>query len=62
MISHANKGIIFNMLQAPYENSKYEAYDPERVKFKLRKYDHSKIEIIEEYMTNDAEFTVYFYV
>ena len=62
MISHANKGIIFNMLQKPYEDPKYEAYDPERVRFKLRKYDHSKIEIIEEYMTNDAEFTVYFYV
>ena len=62
MISHANKGIIFNMLQAPYEDPKYEAYDPERIKFKLRKYNHSKIEIIEDYMRNDAEFTVYFYV
>ena len=62
MISHANKGIIFNMLLAPYEDDKYEAYDPERIKFKLRKYDHSKIEIIEDYMKNDAEFTVYFYV
>jgi len=29
MISHANKGIIFNMLQAPYEDPKYEAYYPE---------------------------------
>ena len=62
MISHANKGIIFNMLQDPYEDPKYEAYDPERVKFKLRKYDHSKIEIIEDYMDKDQEFTIYFYV
>ena len=62
MISHANKGIIFNMLQKPYEDPKYEAYDPDWIKRKLSKFDHSKIEIIEEYMKNDAEFTVYFYV
>ena len=61
MISHANKGIIFNMLQAPYEDSKYEAYYPERIKQELSLIDHSKIEIIEGYM-DDAEFTVYFYV
>ena len=61
MISHANKGIIFNMFVAPYEDPNYEAYDPEKVKFKLQKYDHSKIEIIEGYM-DDTEFTVYFYV
>ena len=29
MISHANKGIVFNMLQAPYPDSQYEAYYPE---------------------------------
>ena len=62
MISHANKGIIFNMLLAPYEDDRYEAYDPRWVKFKLRKYDHSKIEIVEDYMKKDQEFTVYFYV
>ena len=62
MISHANKGIIFNMLQAPYEDPKYEAYYPEWIKRKLSKFDHKKIEIIEDYMDNDAEFTVYFYV
>jgi len=62
MISHANKGIIFNMLQKPYEDPKYEAYDPNWIKRKLSKFDHSKIEIVEEYMKNDAEFTVYFYV
>ena len=61
MISHANKGIIFNMLLAPYEDPKYEAYDPKWVKLKLEKYGHKKIEIIEDYMGDDAEFTVYFY-
>ena len=62
MISHANKGIIFNMLQAPYEDPKYEAYDPEWIKRKLSKFDHKKIEIIENYFRDDAEFTIYFYV
>ena len=61
MISHANKGIIFNMLQAPYVDPNYEAYYPKWIKQQLNKFDHSKIEIIEDYMTNDAEFTVYFY-
>ena len=62
MISHANKGIIFNMFVAPYTDLNYEAYDPEQVKFKLQKYDHSKIEIIENYFSDQSEFTVYFYV
>ena len=62
MISHANKGIIFNMFVAPYIDPFYEAYYPEQVKFKLQKYDHSKIEIIENYFEDQAEFTVYFYV
>ena len=62
MISHANKGIIFNMLQAPYLDSNYEAYYPDYVKNKLLKYENDRIEIIEDYMGNDAEFTVYFYV
>ena len=61
MISHANKGIIFNMLQAPYPDSKYEAYYPDQIKEKLSRFDHKKIEIIEDYMGDDAEFTVYFY-
>jgi len=61
MISHANKGIVFNMLHAPYEDPNYEAYYPEHIKKKLSRYDHSKIEIVEGYMENDAEFTVYFY-
>ena len=62
MILRANKGIIFNMLQAPYPDPKYKAYYPERIKQELSLIDHSKIEIIEDYMGNDAEFTVYFYV
>ena len=61
MISHANKGIIFNMLQAPYPDSQYEAYYPDRIKEKLNRFDHKKIEIVEDYMGDDAEFTVYFY-
>ena len=40
MISHANKGIIFNMLQAPYVDPKYEAYYPEYIKRKLNRFDH----------------------
>jgi len=62
MISHANKGIVFNMLHAPYENPNYEAYYPEQIKHKLSKFNHSNIEIVEDYMPYDAEFTVYFYV
>ena len=62
MISHANKGIIFNMFVAPYIDPFYEAYYPKQIKFKLQKYDHSKIEIIENYFEDQAEFTVYFYV
>ena len=61
MISYANKGIVFNMLQAPYPDSNYEAYYPEQIKHKLSRFDHSKIEIVEDYMPTDAEFTVYFY-
>ena len=61
MISHANKGIVFNMLHAPYEDPNYEAYYPEHIKNKLSRYDHSKIEIVEDYLEDDAEFTVYFY-
>ena len=62
MILRANKGIIFNMLQAPYEDPKYEAYYPGYVKNKLLKYENDRIEIIEDYMGDDAEFTIYFYV
>ena len=61
MISHANKGIIFNMLHAPYPDPNYEAYYPEHIKNKLSRLDHSKIEIVEDYMEDNVEFTVYFY-
>ena len=61
MISHANKGIIFNMLQAPYIDLKYEAYYPESIKRKLSRFNHQKIEIVEDYMEKEQEFTVYFY-
>ena len=61
MISHANKGIIFNMLAAPYEDSQYEAYESEEIKSWLKRFDHRKIEIVEDYMNGDQEFTVYFY-
>ena len=62
MISLANKGIIFNMLQKPYDDPRYEAYHPEWIKRRLEKFDHKKIEIIEGYIGDDEEFTVYFYV
>jgi len=61
MISHANKGIIFNMLLAPYEDPKYEAYNPMWIHYKLQEYDHKKIEIVERYLEDNTEFTVYFY-
>ena len=61
MISHANKGIVFNMLRAPYPDPNYVAYYPEQIKHKLSRFDHSNIEIVEDYMPDDSEFTVYFY-
>ena len=61
MISHANKGIIFNGFDAPYPDPNYEAYDIDHVRFKLQKYDHTRIEIVEGYMERENEFTVYFY-
>ena len=61
MISHANKGIIFNMLCAPYDDDRYESYKSEEIKRWLKRFDHRKIEIVEDYMRGDQEFTVYFY-
>ena len=61
MISHANKGIIFNMLCAPYDDDRYESYKSEEIVKWLKRFDHRKIEIVEDYMNNDQEFTVYFY-
>ena len=62
MVRLANKGIIFNMLHAPYDDDSYEAYYPKQIKQELSRFDHSKIKIVEDYIKNDAEFTVYFYV
>ena len=70
MIHRAKKGIVFNMLQHPYssipledhENINYESYQPNYVKNKLLKYEHNRIEITRNYMKDDTEFTVYFYV
>jgi len=62
MISHANKGIIFNMLRKPYEDDKYEAYEPNDVSSKLQQHEHKRIKIVEDYMEKNAEFTIYFYV
>ena len=61
MIGLAKKGTIFNMLAAPYEDSQYEAYKSEEIKRWLKRFDHRKIEIVEDYMNGDQEFTVYFY-
>ena len=61
MVSFANKGVIFNMLREPYEDSQYEAYNPMWVHYKLQEFDHKRIDIIEDYMSQDQEFTVYLY-
>ena len=62
MISHANKGIIFNMLRKPYEDDKYEAYEPNVVSSKLQQHEHKRIKIVEDYMDENCEFTIYFYI
>jgi len=49
------------MLCAPYPDDNYEAYKSEEIKRWLKSFDHRKIEIIENYMNGDQEFTVYFY-
>ena len=61
MISLANKGVIFNMLLAPYDDDRYESYNPKWVEHRLQGFEHKKLEIVEDYMNNDQEFTVYFY-
>ena len=62
MIKVAKKGVIFNMLIDPYNDDNYIAYVPEEIKKWLEKFDHRKIRLIEDYMENAEEFTVYFYV
>ena len=63
MISHANKGIVFNMLRAPYPDPNYVAYYPEQIKHKLSRMGQSmhSLVLVEDYMEDNAEFTVYFY-
>jgi hypothetical protein len=62
MIKVAKKGVIFNMLSAPYIDDNYVSYVPEEIKKWLENFDHRQINIIEDYMKDDAEFTVYFYI
>ena len=68
MICRANRGVVFNMLKYPYapsfeghDNITYESYNPMWIHYKLQEYDNKKIEIIEHYLEDDTEFTVYFY-
>ena len=68
MICRANRGVAFNMLKYPYSppfeghaNITYESYNPMWIHYKLQEYDNKKIEIIEHYLEDDTEFTVYFY-
>ena len=49
------------MLQAPYEDDKYESYNPKWVEHKLQKFNYKKLEIVEDYMNGTQEFTIYFY-
>ena len=62
MICRAKKGVVFNMLTQPYEHKSYKAYDSEWVKNKLSEYDNKEIKIVDGYLENNSEFTVYFYV
>ena len=62
MICRAKKGVVFNMLTYPYEHKSYKAYDSEWVKKKLSEYDNKEIKIVDGYLENNSEFTVYFYV
>ena len=62
MICRAKKGVVFNMLTYPYEHKSYKAYDSEWVKKKLSEYDNKEIKIVDGYLENNSEFTVYFYI
>ena len=61
MLKHANKGIIFNMLLAPYQDDRYESYNPNSISHKLQEHDHKEIKIVKSFLDKNAEFTVYFY-
>ena len=62
MIPKAKKGMIFYMLKYPYKHKQYESYEPGDIMKRLNLYEHERIEVIEDYMEGDPEFTVYFYV
>ena len=62
MICRAKKGVVFNMLTYPYEHKSYKSYDSKWVKKKLSEYDNKEIKIVDGYLENNSEFTVYFYV
>ena len=61
MTQKANKGVIFNMLKHPYTDDNYTSYKAEEIKKWLKRFDHRKIDIVDDYMPGDEEFTVYFY-
>ena len=61
MLKRANKGIIFNMLLAPYQDDRYESYNPNSISHKLQEHDHKEIKIVKSFLDKNAEFTVYFY-
>ena len=44
-----------------HNNITYESYNPMWIYYKLQEYDHKKIEIVERYLEDNTEFTVYFY-
>ena len=50
------------MLRKPYEDDKYEAYEPNVVSSKLQQHEHKRIKIVEDYMDENCEFTIYFYI
>tara|TARA_B100000029_G_scaffold156575_1_gene151806 strand:+ start:449 stop:1195 length:747 start_codon:yes stop_codon:yes gene_type:complete len=62
MISRANKGVVFNMIQVSHHMGHETDMKSYWIYNKLLKYNHNGIKIIEDYMKNDREFMVYFYV
>ena len=42
-------------------DDRYESYNPKLVEQRLQGFEHKKLEIVEDYMNNDQEFTVYLY-
>ena len=50
MLQRANKGIIFNMLLAPYQDDRYESYNPNSISHKLQEHDLKEIKIVKSYL------------